>query len=58
LLCVVVIQVITKELQAELLWEFVYADSLIFMAKSDTELREKIVKCKAGMEIKGLKMNA
>jgi len=57
LLFVIVTEVITKELHAGLAWELLYADDLILMAESETELCEKIVKLKAGMEVKGLKMN-
>ena len=54
---VIVMEVITKELRIGLPWKLLYADDLILMAESETELREKIVKWKAGMEAKGLKMN-
>ena len=38
-------------------WELLYADDLILMAESEIELCKKIVKWKAGIKAKGLKMN-
>ena len=37
--------------------ELLYADDLILMAESEESLCDKIVKCKSGLEAKGLKMN-
>ena len=37
--------------------ELLYADDLILMAESEESLRDKIAKCKSGLEAKCLKMN-
>jgi len=39
-------------------WELLHADDLILMAESEVELSEMIVNWKAGMKVKGLKMNS
>ena len=38
-------------------FELLYADDLILLAEIEVELCEKIVNWKAGIEVKGLKMN-
>jgi len=54
---VIVMEIITRELQAGLPLEILYADDLILMAESEESLRDKIVKWKSGLEAKGVKMN-
>jgi len=46
-----------REIRAGLPLELLYADDLILMAESEESLCDKIVKCKSGLEAKGLKMN-
>ena len=57
LLFVIVMEMISRELRAGLPLELLYADDLILMAESEESLHDKIVKCKSGLEAKGLKMN-
>jgi len=51
LLFVIVMEVITKELRGGLSWDLLFADDRILLNESEVELREKIVKWKAGMGI-------
>ena len=53
----IVIKIITRQLQAGLHLELLYANDLILMAESKESLREKTVQWKSGLEAKGLKMN-
>ena len=57
LLFVIVMEMISRELRAGLPLELLYADDWILMAESKESLHDKIVKWKAGLEAKGLKMN-
>ena len=57
LLFTTVIKIISRELQAGLPLELLYAGDMILMAESEESLREKIVQCKSGLEAKGLKVN-
>jgi len=57
LLFVIVMEMISGELQAGLPLELLYADNLFLMAVSEENLCDKIVKWKLGLEAKGLKMN-
>ena len=57
LLVVIVMDVVSRELREGLPWELLYADDLVLMADSEEALKEKILKWKAGIEAKGLKMN-
>jgi len=50
-------EMISRELQAGLPLELLYADDLILMAESEESLCDKIVKWKSGLEAKGLKIN-
>jgi len=50
LLFVIVMEMISRELQAGLPLELLYADDLILMAESEESLRVKIVKWKSGLE--------
>ena len=56
LLFVIVVDVVSKKLREGLPWERLYADDLLLMADSEEALKEKILKWKAGMEAKGLKV--
>ena len=58
LLFVIVMEVVTREVREGLPWELLYAHDVVLMAKSEAELKEKILKWKAHMEAKGLKVNA
>ena len=58
LLFVIVMEVVTREVREGLPWELLYADDVVLMAKSEAELKEKILKWKAHLEAKGLKVNA
>jgi len=57
LLFVIVMEIISRELQAGLPLELLYADDLILIAESEESLCDKIVKWKSRLEAKGLKMN-
>jgi hypothetical protein len=57
LLFIIVMQAITKHVSAGLPWELLYADDLVVMAKSEEELRDKLIAWKTAMEKKGLKVN-
>ena len=57
LLFVIVMEMISGDLQAGLPLELLYADDLILIAESEESLRDKVVKWKSGLEAKGLKMN-
>jgi hypothetical protein len=49
--------VIAKEIREGLPWEVLYADDLVLIATSMEELKDKILRWKATMEAKGLKVN-
>ena len=57
LLFMIVMEMISSELQAGLPLELLYADDMILMAENEESLHDKIVKWKSGLEAKGLKMN-
>jgi len=57
LLFVIVMEMISRELQAGLPLELLYVGDLILMPESEESLGDKIVKWKSGLEAKGLKMN-
>lgn len=57
LLFLVVMEAVTQEVRGGLPWELLYADDLVLMAESWDELRVKLVKWKATMEKKALKVN-
>ena len=57
LLFVIVMEMISRELRADLPLELLYADDLILMAESEESLRDKIVKWKSWLEAKCLRMN-
>jgi hypothetical protein len=46
--------VITKEIREGLPWEVIYADDLVLIVTSMEELKDKILRWKATMEVKGL----
>ncbi len=50
-------EAVTQEVRGGLPWELLYADDLVLMAESWDELRVKLVKWKATMEKKALKVN-
>jgi len=56
-LFVIVMEMISRELREGLPVELLYSDDLILMAQSEESLRDKIVKWKSRLEVKGLKMN-
>ena len=58
LLFTVIIDVLSKHLQAENLWELLFADNLIIMADSEEQLQERLIKWQKSLERFGLKMNA
>ena len=57
LLFVAVMEVVTLGVKEELPWELLYADDLVLVAQSKEELREKVLRWKECMELKGLKVN-
>ena len=52
-----VIEVVTRGVKEGLPWELLYADELVLVAQSKEELREKVMRWKECMELKGLKVN-
>ena len=56
LLFIIVMDVITREIQDGLPWELLYADDIVLMADSEDELKVKFLKWKRSMELKGLKL--
>ena len=57
LLFVAVMEVLTQEVREGLPWELLYADDLVLMAESVEDLKEKVLRWKDCMEVKGLKVN-
>jgi hypothetical protein len=57
LLFIVVMDVITKEIRVGLHWAVLYAVDFVLIATSREEMKDKIIRCKATMEAKGLKVN-
>ena len=57
LLFVAVMEVVTRGVKEGLPWELLYADDLVLVAQSKEELREKVLRWKECMELKGLKIN-
>ena len=57
LLFVAVMEVVTRGVKEGLPWELLYADDLVLVAQSKEELREKVLRWKECMELKGLKVN-
>ena len=47
----------SRKFRGGLPWELLYADDLVLMAETEDLLKEKIMKWKAGMEEKGLRVN-
>ena len=54
---VAVMEVVTQGVKEGLPWQLLYADDLILVAQSKEELREKVLRWKECMELKGLKIN-
>ena len=50
-------EVVTRGVKEGLPWELLYADDLVLVAQSKEELREKVLRWKECMELKGLKVN-
>jgi hypothetical protein len=57
LLFLVVMDVIAKEIREGLQWEILYAYDIVLIVMSMEELKDKILRWKATMEAKGLKVN-
>ena len=57
LLFVAMMEVVTQGVKEGLLWELLYTDDLVLVAQSKEELREKVLRWKEYMELKGLKVN-
>ena len=57
LLFVAVMEVVTRGVKEGLPWELLYADDLVLVTQSKEELREKVLRWKKCMELKGLKVN-
>ena len=57
LLFVAVMEVVTRRVKEGLPWELLYADDLVLVVQSKEELREKVLRWKECMELKGLKIN-
>jgi hypothetical protein len=57
LLFIIVMDVITKEIHEGLPWEILYADDVVLIATCMEELKDKMLRWKATMEAKGLKVN-
>ena len=58
LLSAVIIDVLSKHIRTESLWELLFADDLIIKADSEEQLQERLVKWQESLEHFGLKMNA
>ena len=56
-LFVIVMEALTREARTGLPWEILYADDLVLVAESMTELRQKVLRWKKCLETKGLKLN-
>ena len=50
-------EVVTRGVKEGLPWELLYADVLVLVAQSKEEFREKVLRWKECMELKGLKVN-
>ena len=57
LLFVAVMEVVTRGVKEGSPWELLNADDLVLVAQSKEELREKVLRWKECMELKGLKVN-
>ena len=57
LLLAIVVDVATNEIKEGMLQEILYADDIVLIAESMTELQEKLNGWKSAHEIKGLKVN-
>ena len=57
LLFTIVLEALSKEFRMGLPWELFYADDLVIIAASKSELMERIELWKKGMEGKGLRVN-
>jgi hypothetical protein len=57
LLFIIVLEALSRKFRGGLPWELLYADDLVLMAETEDLLKEKIMKWKAGMEEKGLRVN-
>ena len=58
LLFVIGLEALSRELKVGLHMELFYADDLVLVAETKVLLLEKLGKCKRGMEMKGLRVNA
>ena len=57
LLFIMVMEVVTRDIRIGLPWELLYADDLVLTSDTEIGLKQKIMKWKASMESKGLKVN-
>jgi len=57
MLFIIVMDALSAEFRDGLPWELLYADDLVLMADSESELLVKIARWKAGIEAKGLRVN-
>ena len=57
LLFIIVLEALSRKFRGGLPWELLYADDLVLMAETEDLLKEKIMKWKAVMEEKGLRVN-
>ena len=57
LLFVAVMEVVTRGVKEGLPWELLYADDLVQVAQSKEKLRERVLRWKECMELKGLNVN-
>jgi len=57
LLFTIVLEALTRKCRGGLPWELLYADDLVLLAYSETELKEKIRIWKNSLESRGLRVN-
>ena len=57
MLFIIVMDALSAEFRDGLPWELLYADDLVLMADSESQLLVKIARWKAGIEAKGLRVN-
>jgi len=52
-----VLEALSRKFRGGMVWELLYADDLVLMAETEDLFKKKIMKWKAGMEEKGLRVN-
>jgi hypothetical protein len=57
LLFISVLEALSREFREGLPWELLYADDLVLIADSESELMKKLSRWRTGMEAKGLRVN-